>query len=647
MEARGVVIIGGGPIGLAHAIGIKKLNPKIPVTVYEKYEVYQRSHTLVMQPTSLEAFMKATNAKEDPTLAGLLADLKKDPHIKTNALEDKFKTLALSNGVEIITETITQKNIETLFNPAPIFVIGADGTHGITNQSLFPQDNQVKVPFDYVLQFRFDVKGPERANRVSPISFYQRMARHGMIANEYVGVYDQKTHSTPVTMQMMISEEAFKTLFPIATSKSPIKPLEVEMELEYEAIPKNIKAFFTGYLNEKILPGEESYDNIRISVNEAPATYVKQPICFRDSIPVLLAGDAALGLSYFKGLNAGLLSTAQFFYTFKHYFKTISITSDPIVNLPLAESYAYDYRKWFVNVFAPKKIREVEQYSTWNIRAAMALMKTIHWIKASSSREEDLEDYNEIFNFLRSQPNFTRHPEAAIFPHRQYPLVKLGQFAQVPVGYTLNKIKKLFADYVKPYKSVKHVTQDYKQPGAGVLNTVVGLGKAIHGIATLNGSKVADGGVTFLRGSLELITAPFALFIKPITRFIATMIHGVPKIEEMSGMKKLAKIGHEKIDAIENYSEEDKYSVLAIAMDLHRKFNKGIKQEQPTCIKLEEQVGYQNLKNAVMNLESDEVVAKTNIHAYFSLFAPSRSQRQIHEDTPLLNEENNCKFKNE
>src|SRR5690242_9248184 len=94
-DNKTVVIVGGGPIGLAHAWGLKKLNKNLNIIVKEKYQEYQRKHTLIMKPTSLEALMKATHTLEDPILSGLLKRLKKDPHIRTNELEKIFKDMAI------------------------------------------------------------------------------------------------------------------------------------------------------------------------------------------------------------------------------------------------------------------------------------------------------------------------------------------------------------------------------------------------------------------------------------------------------------------------------------------------------------------------------------------------------------------------
>ncbi|KTD32275.1 hydroxyglutarate oxidase [Legionella moravica] len=82
-----VVIVGGGPIGLAQAWGLKKLNPQLKVVVLEKYEEFQRKHTLVMQHKQLAALIQATQSSDDPRLIALMEQLRKSPNIRTNTLQ--------------------------------------------------------------------------------------------------------------------------------------------------------------------------------------------------------------------------------------------------------------------------------------------------------------------------------------------------------------------------------------------------------------------------------------------------------------------------------------------------------------------------------------------------------------------------------
>lgn len=53
-----IVIVGAGPFGLWTAIQIKKRNPDTSVTIYERYEKYQRSHVLRLDHWSMMLYSK-------------------------------------------------------------------------------------------------------------------------------------------------------------------------------------------------------------------------------------------------------------------------------------------------------------------------------------------------------------------------------------------------------------------------------------------------------------------------------------------------------------------------------------------------------------------------------------------------------------
>lgn len=592
--SKTVVIVGGGPIGLAHAWGIKKLNPNIKVVVLEKYAEYQRSHTLIMQHKALSALMKATNAAQDPTLTNLLAQLKKDPHIRTNELEKIFKNLATTNGVIIENKELKDETIHDQLNEyKPDLIIGADGTHSTVSRCLFPQDNQVKIAFDYVLQLRYEVNGDEKASPITTTRFYQHMARHGMIANEYVGRYDQEKKKTPITMQMMISKEAFTKLYNNATSKKPIKPFSDEKKSDNSAseytlndIPSDIRSFITNYLREKVNPLQENidHDSIRISVNEAPATYAKQSFHMLDNnVPAVLRGDAELGLSYFKGLNAGLEAAAEFFT-----FLSIAIKMG-LTNIDTIKNALSKYNAWFLKDFAPKKIKEVEEYSTWQIRLPMRLMEAAKNISESSMRgpltHDDVNILEDYFKLFSNTPYQLAERIKTLYPHREHDIVTLWQLSYVSPKYTLKKTGKLFIDYFKPYKSTFHVSQDFKQPLVGLANLTVGSAKLISGLFT-SGKRFVDGLTNIFRGTIEVGTTPLAWIVKPITRGLTTLITGQPKIEDNPGMKKLAMHGLKLLQETNNESKDpmQKYKLLAVADDLHRKFNKALNRKQNSKI---------------------------------------------------------------
>ncbi len=634
------IAVGGGPLGLAFAWGMKSLHPRLKFVVLEKYQTYQRSHTLIMQPKWLRALMEATHTQNVPKLTELLARLKKDPHIRTNELEDIFKEFSTALGVGLQIEEVKKDSIERqVVAVKPRLIIGADGTHSTVNSCLFPEGNQVKIEFDYVLQMRYEVQGDGKAAKENSISSYQRMARHGMIANEYVGAFDQDKGRTPVTMQMMISKEAFEKLKK-ATSKKPIQPhLSIEekeekaehiSELDFDKIPAEIRGFIDSYLSAKIKSnGEEEIDrrSIRYSVNEAPATYAKQPAITHNGIPALLIGDAGLGLSYFKGLNAGLEALAKFFTIWAGIIK-----NDEMVTKENIEKVLSEYSLWFLQEFAPRKVKEVEDYSTLSIRFPERVMRAFSAVK-ESSRKEDLDgDDNIIADYFRLlATDSSRKIPPKLYPHRAYdPDIKLGQFAYVPIRHTIKKIGKLFIDYFKPYKSGFHFKEDFKQPLVGVVNLSSGVIKIVAGVFTRSPKRITDGFFNLIRGALEVATTPLAWLVKPMTRGTVTYVWNKPKIEENSGIQRLAQQGLNllrvvapQLDESSNKAEAeniDCYRYFAIANDIHRKFNKSLKRGQRTELGLQEQLLFTELR------KNKDSIQSAQFSQYFSLFSKKRQQ---------------------
>jgi hypothetical protein len=641
-EKIDIIIVGGGPIGLAHAWGIKKINPNLQVVVIEKYEEYQRKHTVQMQHQPLAKLIEVTETQNDKAMNDLYTRLKKNAFISTSELENLLKKRAQDNGVKIIHEEIEKDTVhDQLYNTYPNakLIIGADGTHSVVAETLFPKGNQVKHEFDYVLQLRYEIQGDSKANPIQTIRFFQNMARNGLISNEYVGQYNQETNTTPVTMQMMISKKAFETLKE-ATSKNPLnitKPNIAEESnpflkqkpknnLELADLPTNIQGFLTTYLQDKIKQcnnGEILKQNsIRISVNEAPATHAKQvfELPISKNIPIVLVGDASLGLSYFKGLNAGIESTAQL-------LKNLKIPLKGALNdIEKTKNALTNYQNWFLQDFSPKKIRVVAQYSTFRIRSFMTIIQTTKHFKNPSAVDEDgiqfaiIQDY---FKLLATDPLIENKAlKENLYPHRSYPLVHLGQWDYVPVTHSLIKIGKLFTDYTKPYKSHSQMKQDFKPFLAGLVNVSSGLMKIIVGLFTLNPKRFIDGIFSLLRGIIEIITAPLSMTIKPLIRSVITGFLGFVPIESMPGMRKLAENGTNQLTQLskkEKITAIDIYNVLAICNDIHRKFDKATNiSHQNTKIDLKEIQLFNDIRSNADLIHLDQ----NKLKDYFALFTP-------------------------
>ena len=412
----------------------------------------------------------------------------------------------------------------------------------------------------------------------------------------------------------MISHDTFK-LLQHATSKNPIKLFTDDKltELEFDAIPDPVRNFLNNYLREKIDTLNIDKKSIRVSVNEAPATYAKQ-VCKHDDISKLLAGDAGLGLSYFKGLNAGLESTAKFFTLVGPAIEKSAFKDQKHLKEALTK-----YQSWFIDEFAPKKVKEVENYSTWRIRLPMKVIKATQFSKMASMVEE-LDIYGNIIKdlLLFLDPKTSAeiiNNNQRLYLHRDYDPVQFGQLKYVPLQHTATKITKLFSDYFKPYKSGAQAIQDFKQPLVGIGNLGVSLIKIIKSPFTLAPKLAADGLFTFLRGLVEIGTTPLAWVIKPITRGLASLIAGQPKIEDAVSMQKLSKLGQEALAHPDTDKSESKqkFELIAIVDDLHRKFNKSQKRGEESNIVLKEQEAYSAIRS--------HPFSPKRLNRYFSLFS--------------------------
>lgn len=645
-EKANVVIVGGGPIGLVQAWGIKKLNPDLKVVVLEKYEEFQRKHTLVMQYKQLEALMNATDTLNDPVLQALRDQLRNSPNIRTNVLQETFKDLARGLGVEIKIEEVKSETIdEQLLRYNPELIIGADGTHSIVNEQLFPKDNQIKYEIDYAMQLRLEIDGDAENNLEQTVQFYQRLAYHGLIATEQIGRLDLNTGKTPVTVQIIIPKEDYDILNSLEVkpnAKNPIKPFANGLELR--EIPANLQIFINSYLYErlKVSGSKINPESIRISVNELPASKVRETYTHYKSqskntdVFVSLNGDSALGLSYFKGLNAGLEASAKFLS-----FMRDAIQEGLTDKSSIAKGLS-DYQLWF-SPYADKKVDEVKLYSTLKIRSSMKVIKEVRLSKSMSAYKPEIDKkplIDAYYHLLaRAAPGDI--VEFRPYPHRSYdPDIQLGQLGYIPIRYTLKKIGKIFIDFFKPYKSTYQLVDDFKQPVTGIINISVGIFKIVAGLITLNSQQGMDGSMNLTRGIIELVMTPLTYFIKPITRSLITAFSTSKRIEDNDGIKNLLKQG-ENIMQGQDPNEELSFArverILGICNDLHRKLDKAIKRGQNTNINTSSEQHY--IKE--LTSKSEKGLSRDKVKQYFALFSSRTSEREVEKQDERFIDETN------
>ncbi len=586
-----VVIVGGGPIGLAHAFGLKKLNPSLNVVLLEKSIEHKRKRTLLMCREQLRSFMRATNAESEQDLKDLLGRLKADPRIQMDELTRIFNKLAKAKGVDIQTKELNtvQENdalLHLLPKYKPRLIIFADGARSRIGRRMFDKGNQIKHEFDYILRFKYEIDGEVKTQYDRFIDEID-LSLDGIVASEHIGEY--RNGCTPVTLQLMVTKKEFLSLRIDAFRKLLNNNSSDESDEDFKAplrelqLSERLEGFFSAYIAHRVgfAAHSEVMNRIQVNAKKAYAMHAKNIYGIwqqtdkdnsTNEWPVLLVGDAALNLSYFKGFNAGLEAATQLMSLLAP-----SIKSSSNIRSPLRA-----YRDWFLDEFLPTNVMSVAKSS----------------------------------NVIRMDEN----RDAPLYPHRSHELVQFAELDYVPITYTIKKIAKLFADFVKPYKSAFQVGRDFSQPFIGLANIVMGLTKIVVGIFTLNFMLPVDGLFRILRGLLEVATTPLAWLMKPIFRLIATGVHETPSIENGDGMRRLAELGFERLNDAEHntrLSTQEIQELLAVCHDLHRKFDKGYQRAQKTEIPVKERTLY----NSLSDKNNPRLEGVQEIRRYFSLFA--------------------------
>lgn len=562
-RSKNVKIVGAGPIGLLYAIAIKKISSDAHIEVYEKRQSYQRKHNLYVNVKHLRSFIKNTGLSRNQTMHKnifeLLDRIESDKHIPTSELQQSLENCASSLGVTITKdEEINQDTIQEKMDTADFF-IGADGTHSTTSKLLFNENNIDREEIDFVMQVRFTIEPMDAINqstkkppnmRIRELA--QIMLEHENIMQEFIGSpSDQDT--TQGTMQFMLTKEQYEEL-ESWTSKNPYKYLENNLSNSVNP-PTNVMALVDHYLYKKhkqLVQSGFKFDigSISLSVNEAPVTRAKEFLKREYAKSIMLVGDASLGLSYFKGLNAGIEAAS----------KWVQLVNKKDL---FSDSWHKDYQCWFRR-FQKNKKKEVRKYSHYRVK-----LPKVSVAVAGSSMTKHTRPYN--INILKTT-------DQNYYTYRDYDPLSPYDF-YIPIQHSFKKAKKVWVDLFQPYKTGKGILNSLLIPFEGISVLLRGIGKmttaqALYGFSFKefqSGAGMALWGITYV------VATPFALATMPF-RIARTASFGWKKYSENRGFKQLINLYK---------SEKNENTKKIIAEDLYRKVIKYSKNRQLT---LEENV---------------------------------------------------------
>tara|TARA_R110002124_G_scaffold129483_1_gene291033 strand:+ start:343770 stop:345023 length:1254 start_codon:yes stop_codon:yes gene_type:complete len=307
-----IVIVGAGPVGLWTAIQIKKRRPNINVKIYERYSEYKRSHVLKLESRSMLLYAKnARNTAEETFFNSVLGtSLKKaflkavtgsSVFIRTNALEQALKTYAADLGITTDYQRIESPEALMAMHPECESFIAADGAHSLLRQAIMGEDALKDYPLQYVAEIKYETSGATKA-----LSAYQQYKSNKLLSSmafEYVG--RERDGQTPISLRFFVDEDIYGAM-PEASFKQPLNLASTEIPASLKQDIEHYMRIRAAQAGEDFIQGTEKLSKLTLSLYRA-----KEFAAQKHQRNWYLAGDAAMGVPYFRSLNAGMIIGSQ------------------------------------------------------------------------------------------------------------------------------------------------------------------------------------------------------------------------------------------------------------------------------------------------------------------------------------------------
>lgn len=320
IRSADAIFIGAGPVGLYTAIQAKLYQPNLKIVMLERHETYIRHHILRIDKDSFK----------DPHPDSAFQELIKPLHgmVPTSIIENTLLNYAKSLGIKIMHRKVT--SVEKLSTQAKNakFIVGSDGARSLVRREIFQDKKNIDTNLQYIVEVKYKAQGS--VTYLNTFDNISTLSQCEHFISENVG--KEKDGETPVSLFFFSDKhthDEIKALNTSAEKNLGLLDIPTNASKNLHRLSNSIRSWLAARkcsAHEIFITGSEKIASVSL-----PIYHSKHFICQQNAKNYLLVGDAAMGVPYFRALNAGLIGA-------NHAAKLIGKQPlPPVATLPLID----------------------------------------------------------------------------------------------------------------------------------------------------------------------------------------------------------------------------------------------------------------------------------------------------------------------
>jgi 2-polyprenyl-6-methoxyphenol hydroxylase-like FAD-dependent oxidoreductase len=231
--------------------------------------------------------------------------------LRTQELEAIFKQYAQELGVLIHYSEVKSANTLRDEHPECEVFVGADGAHSVIRRQIFGDEYRIRKDLHHVVELKYEVAGRTRPLDILT-EHYRSIKLMPSSVFEYVG--RERNSLTPITLRFFVAKNVYDQMG-TASFKHPVTIENYQQRLP-PTLSESINLYLT--IRKELLGDDPMFSTMRLGKLTLSIYGSTSFSASCNHAYWYLAGDAAMGVPFFRSLNAGLLCGARLAQLLSH-----------------------------------------------------------------------------------------------------------------------------------------------------------------------------------------------------------------------------------------------------------------------------------------------------------------------------------------